>query len=219
MEDYVAILKEAREQLMSKDGTISIKDLTLCQRKKVFSIVDPVPMTDEDLYYYISGQADHEIIQRHFMIYPNRFRAELEVQYEQVRGRIDIYDKLYNNVIDIKTSKSQKILLRPFKFHEKQVKYYMAIMDSDEGQIIYQMNNFSSYRSFPIYMNAEQRRRVLEELESEACFLQKAIDARDPSLAKGIYHDKDINWMCNKCPYSQRCQSMRNMTEQAGSAA
>jgi CRISPR/Cas system-associated exonuclease Cas4 (RecB family) len=218
MEDYVAILKEAREQLMSKDATISIMDLTLCPRKKVFSIIDPVPMTDEELYYYVSGQADHEIIQRHFMLYPNRFRSEVEVQYEQVRGRIDIYDKMLNNIIDIKTSKSQKILLRPFKFHEKQVKYYMAIMDSDEGQIIYQMNNFSSYRSFPIYMNAEQRRRVLEELKSEARFLQKAIDARDPLLAKGIYDDRDINWMCNKCPYSQKCQSIRNTTE-AGSAA
>jgi hypothetical protein len=62
MEDYVAVLKEAREQLMSKDGTISIRDLTFCPRRKVFSIIDPVPMTDEELYQYVSGQADHEII-------------------------------------------------------------------------------------------------------------------------------------------------------------
>ena len=215
MENYVSILKNSRQQLMSREDSVSVKDLTLCPRKAVFSKIDPVPMTDEELYYYVSGQADHEVIQRHFMMHPDRFRSEVEVQYDQVRGRIDIYDKILNNVIDIKTSKSQKILLKPFSFHEKQVRYYMAMMGSNEGQIIYQMNNFSGYRSFPIYMNAEQRRLVLEEIQSEAHSLKNAIDTRDPSLAKGIYLDREINWICNKCPYSQKCQSMRG-TEEGG---
>jgi CRISPR/Cas system-associated exonuclease Cas4 (RecB family) len=216
--DYISFVKKSRQQLMSRENGVSVKDLTFCPRRAVFSKVDPVPMmTDEEYYFYVSGQADHEVIQRHFMLYPERFRAELEVQYKQVRGRIDIYDKILNNVIDIKTSKSQKILLKPFKFHEKQVRYYMAMVGSDEGQIIYQMNHFHMYRSFPFFLNAEQRSRLLEEIESEANSLRKAIDARDPSLAKGIYDDKEINWMCTKCPYIEKCQSMRNMTE-VGSA-
>jgi hypothetical protein len=69
MENYVGLVKEASEQLMSKSNNmISVKDLTQCHRKKVFSVIDPVAMTDEELFNYISGQADHDVIQRHFMI-------------------------------------------------------------------------------------------------------------------------------------------------------
>jgi len=73
MEDYLAIMKEAREELMAKDNSISVKDLTLCHRKKVFSIIDPIPMTDQELYNYVSGQADHDVIERLFGMYPDRF--------------------------------------------------------------------------------------------------------------------------------------------------
>ena len=55
MEDYIGILKEAREQLRSRGDSIAVKDLTLCLRKKVFSKIDPVRMTDEELYDYVSG--------------------------------------------------------------------------------------------------------------------------------------------------------------------
>jgi hypothetical protein len=165
MEEYIELLKEAQHQLTSRNKTIAVKDLTMCHREKVFSIIDPVPMTEGELYDYISGQAAHDVIERLFMIYPNRFRSEKEVQYKNVRGRIDIYDKSLNNIVDIKTSKSQKILLKPWKFHEEQVKYYMSIMDSEEGQIIYEMNNFGKYASFPIFMTADERKKQLEKLE------------------------------------------------------
>ena len=78
------MLKEAHGQLTSGDDSISVKDLTLCQRKKVFSIMDPVPMTDEDLYNFVTGQARHEVIERLFMVYPNRFKSEMKIQYEDV---------------------------------------------------------------------------------------------------------------------------------------
>jgi hypothetical protein len=43
MEDYIGVLKKAREKLRHNSGSLAIKDLTLCPRKKVFSILDPVP--------------------------------------------------------------------------------------------------------------------------------------------------------------------------------
>jgi hypothetical protein len=116
---------------MAKGKTISVKDLTLCQRKKVFSTIDPLPMTNAELYKLISGQTDHDIIERHFMLYPDRFKSEMQIRYKQVTGKIDIYDKKLSNVLDIKTSKSNQILLDPFKFHVEQVKYYMAMINSD----------------------------------------------------------------------------------------
>jgi hypothetical protein len=132
------------------------------------SIIDPVPMMEAELYDYISGQAAHDVIERLFTMYPTRFRSEKEIQYCNIKGKLDIHDKLVNNVIDIKSSKSQETLFRPFKFHEEQVRSYMAIIDSEEGQIIYQMNNFGKYLCFPIFMTAKERKKQLGKLESEA---------------------------------------------------
>jgi CRISPR/Cas system-associated exonuclease Cas4 (RecB family) len=209
MENYIELLKEAQEQLTSRDLSVSIKDLTLCPRKKVFAIIDPVPMPEHELYDYISGQAGHDVIERLFRMYPARFRCEMSIQYKNIKGRIDVYDKFLNNILDIKESKSQKILLKPFKFHEEQVKYYMAMMDSEEGQIIYQMNNFGKYFPFSIYMNTKERKLQLDKLEREAVSLQKAIEASDPLLARGIYDDDEIKWLCNRCPYLDKCKTIR----------
>jgi hypothetical protein len=61
----------------------------------------------------------------------------------------------------------------------------MAILGSDEGQIIYQMDNFRRYIVFPIYMTDKERMDQLEKLERESEVLRKAIDSKDPSLARG----------------------------------
>jgi CRISPR/Cas system-associated exonuclease Cas4 (RecB family) len=209
MENYIQLLKDAHREITSGDESVSVKDLTFCHRKKVFSIIDPIPLSDQELYNYVSGQAAHDVIERLFMRYPNRFRSEKQVQHNNIIGRIDIYDKLLNNVVDVKASKSQNILLKPFKFHEQQVKYYMAMMDSEEGQILYQMNNFQKYFPFPIYMNTEERKLQLDKLEREAISLRKAIDSRDPSLARGIYNDDEMKWLCNSCPYLDKCKTIR----------
>ena len=59
-------------------------------------------MTDEDLYNFVTGQARHEVIERLFMVYPNRFKSEMKIQYEDVRGIVDIYDKFFDIVVDLK---------------------------------------------------------------------------------------------------------------------
>jgi CRISPR/Cas system-associated exonuclease Cas4 (RecB family) len=209
MENYIELLKEAHREITSGGESLSVKDLTFCHRKKVFSIIDPIPLSDQELYNYISGQAAHDVIERLFLRFPDRFRFEKQVQYKNITGRIDIYDKLLNNVIDVKESKSQNILLKPFKFHELQVKYYMAMIDSDEGQILYQMNNFQKYFPFPVYMNTEERKLQLDKLEREAVSLLKAIDEADPALVRGIYNDEEMKWLCNRCPYLEKCKTIR----------
>jgi hypothetical protein len=60
------------------------------------------------------SQSAHDIIGRMFGMFPNRFILEKEILLDNVSGKIDIYDKLHNCVIEIKTSSSQKLLLKPF---------------------------------------------------------------------------------------------------------
>jgi hypothetical protein len=218
MENYISILTEAHKRLTSSEKTISVKDLTLCHRKKVFRIIDPIPMTNEELYDYVSGQAAHEVMEKLFMMYPDRFRTEMEVQYKNIKGKVDVFDKNLNNVIDTKTSKAQTILLKPFKFHREQVRNYMAMTDSEEGYVIYQMNNFGKYIIFLIHMTSEDRKAQLKKLEVEATSLLNAIDTCNPSLVKGIYEDQELKWLCNKCPYLQKCNDLRR-NDAVGAAA
>lgn len=108
-DDYLAVLKEAHQQL-STNKKVSVKDLILCQRKKVFSIMNPLAIPDEDLCRYVTGEAAHDVIIRYFMTHPDRFRSQMQIQYENVVGRIDVYDKLFQTVIEIKTSNSIYLL-------------------------------------------------------------------------------------------------------------
>jgi CRISPR/Cas system-associated exonuclease Cas4 (RecB family) len=208
MENYVDVLKEAIEELALKCKTTSVTDLTKCHRQKVFSIIDPVPKTEEELYNIILGEAAHHVVERLFEVLASRFRSEIILQYQDIKGKIDVFDKLYDTVIELKISKSLE-MSRPFKFHEEQIKYYMAIKGSDEGRIIYLINKIADSKSFQIHMTEEQRKKQLEKLESNAKSLQDAINAQDPSIAKTIYEDDEMRWMCNKCPYLQECISLR----------
>jgi hypothetical protein len=40
--------------------------------------------------------------------------------------------------------------------------------------------------------------------------LQVALEARDPSLAKPVYDDPKLNWLCRECPYQVNCKRMQN---------
>lgn len=94
MEDYLAVLKEVHQQLTSRNKKVSVKDTTLCPRKKVFSFIEPLSISDEEMCRYVSGEAAHDVLVRHFMMFPDRFRSQMQIQYENVMGRIDVYDKL-----------------------------------------------------------------------------------------------------------------------------
>ena len=141
-------------------------------------------------------------------MFPDRFKLEMQIQYENVKGTIDIYDKLLHIVIDVKTTKLN-IMLKPTRWDQQQLKYYMSLMDSEEGAVIYQMNNASKYLIFPILMNELQRKRHLAKLLEEARSFQHAVDLGDPSLLEGVYDDNERNWLCKKCPYLEACNAIR----------
>jgi hypothetical protein len=91
----------------------------------------------------------------------------------------------------------------------------MAIMGSEEGQIVYQMDKFGSYLPFPIYMTEAEQKERLNKLKKEAMVLEKAIEEQDPSLVEGIYNDNEIAWLCNKCPYLEKCKIIRYNEDKA----
>lgn len=94
----------------------------------------------------------------------------------------------------------------------------MAMQNSPIGYMIYQcIMHFGDrpWREFKVTMTEQQRKEQLEKLVMEITSLQNAMKAKDPSLARNIYLDKELNWLCKECPYAKECETMRT----AGAAA
>src|SRR5689334_16500815 len=96
-EDYVPLMRESMEEWYSKPREgYHVSDVTMCPRKQVFKEIDPGPLTDKELNMYSSGRAVHEAVQWLFMSNKGRFDKEKYVEYDNIQGSIDIYDKKKN---------------------------------------------------------------------------------------------------------------------------
>ncbi|MGA9151202.1 MAG: hypothetical protein WBZ36_11540 [Candidatus Nitrosopolaris sp.] len=160
-----------------------------------------------------NGGVAHDVFTRLFMMFPERFRCQMHIQYENVIGRIDVYDRPFRTVIEIKTSNST-YMLKPNNWDVKQLRYYLSMTGCEEGVIIYQLNVPMKYVIFPIHMNEIEHKQELEKLKNEARSLYHAIETRDPSAAKAIYDDKELDWLCKNCPYVNKCIAMRNVKDE-----
>jgi hypothetical protein len=58
-------------------------------------------------------------------------------------------------------------------------------------------------------MSAKERKEQLDKLVEEADSLNRAKEARDPSLAKPVYDDPKLNWLCRDCPYQVKCKRIQ----------
>ena len=207
MDNYIDIIKEAQEIQFTNDKTISAKDLTFCHRKKIFSIIDPVPIPIEKLSEMTMGKVADYVIKKYFMFF-ERFHFDLEIRYKKIKGFVDIFDKLAYTIIEIKTCKSFDIS-KPKKWDEEQIKNYMDMSNCGKGVIIYSVSNFSRWKQFTIQLSPEEIQERLKKLDSDSQRILKAIDVKDPSLVDGIYLDNNLSWLCRDCPYLKECQNLR----------
>src|SRR5207253_663773 len=95
------------------------------------------PITDKELNMYSSGRAVHEAVQWLFMSNPGRYEKEKYVEYNDIEGSIDIFDKKRNTPIEFITLRSSNID-KPKSFQEEQLRYYMAMQNSPVGYMMYQ---------------------------------------------------------------------------------
>lgn len=214
--DYIGRMRDTMKGWYSRPRNgWHVTDIVLCPRQRTFKAIHPLPVTDKELNFYCSGKAVHEAVQRLLMADPGRFEKEKYVEYNGIEGSIDIYDKKKNTPLEFKTLRSSKID-KPKIFHEEQLRYYMAMQGASTGYMIYQcLLHFgdSPWKAFKVTMTEQERQTRLEKLVREITSLQNAIKAKDPSMARGVYLDKDLKWLCEDCPYMTECEEMRGTGE------
>jgi hypothetical protein len=102
---YEEIVLDAITEPPKLRNGVKITDITTCCRLKIFEIVNPKERAPQDKVRTASGTAIHRYLQKKISNPdPERYDVELPVDYkEYIFGSIDLYDKKFNVIIDIKT--------------------------------------------------------------------------------------------------------------------
>jgi hypothetical protein len=201
--EYIERLQTGMEETLSKPriGT-HVTDLVLCGTQRVFREIDPLPISAKTLAIFATGMAIHGVYQWLLLRDSRRFEREKHLEFRGINGSVDIYDKIRNIPLEFKTTRASNIS-EPKPWHVQQLKYYMAMLNAGEGYILYQLlMHFGNtpFKAFKITMSAKERKEQLDKLVDEADSLKRAMKARDPSLAKPVYDDPKLNWLCKDCP-------------------
>lgn len=212
-EYYVAFIIEAMEERHSKprDG-YHVSDVCLCPRLNVFRKVDRRPIDAKTLSIYSAGKSMHEVVQWLFLSNKRMFEREKYVEFEDIQGSVDIYDRRRNIPLEFKTTRASDIR-EPKSFHVEQLKNYMSILGAQQGYMIYQLLlHFGQkpFKTFRITMSAGERQAQRDKLVKEVNSLKRAMEVGDPSLARSVNKDPDLNWLCKDCPYSIECKRIEN---------
>ena len=137
------------------------------------SRIDHRPLSHKDLNVYSSGKAIHEAIQWLPLSDKRTFEREKYVEHCDIQGSVDIYDRKRNIPLEFKTSRSADIK-EPKNFQVEQLKYYMSILDAQEGYMLYQcLLHFGDkpFKAFKITMNAQERSDQRNKLVREVYYL------------------------------------------------
>jgi PD-(D/E)XK nuclease superfamily len=189
-----------------------VTDTTGCHRYKVFQTIDRRPLGPKNVCIYSIGKAMHEAVQLLFRSDKRTFEIEKYVEHQDIQGSVDIYDRRRNIPLEFKTIRASDIK-QPKSFHVEQLRYYMSMLGAEEGYVIYQqLLHFGEtpLKYFRESMNAQQRQAQLDKLVEEVKSLKRAMEAKDPSLAKSVSQDPNLNWMCRDCPYSIECNRIES---------
>jgi hypothetical protein len=217
------ILQTMSEPSKIRDG-VRITDIIMCDRQKLFQIINPKKPLAQNIIRSATGTALHNYAQKKILKNPDPeiYEVEVPVDYKGVIfGSIDLFHKKAEIVIDIKV----KIVngatsdVRPFFSHIQQLKNLMAMKGVAKGALVYVLVGGSTPILQSNYtMTEEERHLQLGKLEERASSFLNARNNKDPSLAQHVFFNKDLRWLCHRtdkqtgqdiwCPYYWDCMSI-----------
>jgi len=124
-EDYLQIALDAARKSFSEARDIGhVSDVLMCPRQKVFeNLDDNKPLiSDKKLANFTAGKAIHSVLQSFYTNNKRRFDREKWVEYNDIVGHVDIYDKRNNVPIEFKTYTGEYPRTKPLAYNEEQLK-------------------------------------------------------------------------------------------------
>jgi hypothetical protein len=206
-----------------RDG-VQVSQINMCDRKNIFQLTDPIQESPRNKIRMVTGIAMHSYTQKKLLRNPDpsKFEVEKQLQYmDFIFGNIDLYDKEAGVAIEIKTKflENTKWKAKPFPSHVQQLKDLMAIGNISYGSLVYELiGGDDPLLQFNYKMDSVEREEQLRMLEERATKFLDAKNKKDPALARHVFFDKDLHWLCDRidkktgehvwCPYYWKCMSI-----------
>jgi len=193
------------EQYSKERRGIHVSDLVSCLRKTVYEKIQPIPLSETDLMLFVLGEGHHQVIQ--LLAGKGEVFSEQKLQMDEVVGTVDLLD---NGVpIEIKTRRTKD--REPEDNHLKQLSYYMAMIPSNVGLLLYVMlNNLEDdepkFICRTITLTNNELGALRDELLHRKNLLTGALKARNPSLAPRGENRRE----CGSCQYFEGCNPQLN---------
>jgi hypothetical protein len=211
-----------------RTGAVHVSDLSHCLRQSCFRRLDknPEPPNEQSIKSLLVGAAAHQYIEN--LLGNEEFESEKEIIRTSPSGvkliaHPDMIHRPTNTIVEFKTSTAIAVMKTPYSSHLRQLKTYMAILNSQNGILLYILLNSESskdgkyFQEYHITISPNERQYILNRLDNQAQELQKGFELADPSRVRHIAEDPDYvnpwtktNWLCEKfCPYKEKCDIMR----------
>jgi len=220
---YAALDKKYNSR--SRGEECHVSDMAICTREASYRRLFPTPVGNMQLGYFTTGEGVHQIFQRLMCeAYPDRYEGyprEKAVFFNGISAHIDLYDKIDNVPIELKTVNSGTVD-QPKTHHLNQLKMYMAMLNTPVGKVIYQffewykspVKTAGPWREWTILMTDEERRDLKLKMIRDSSSFVESIVVKDPAKANLIMFDRDLNWKCKRyCDYKDKCMQINGVTE------
>jgi hypothetical protein len=213
------ILQAITQPPKMKDG-VQETAITGCIRQRIFEIIQPKRQSPQSIIRMVTGTALHRYTQKRINNPdPEIYDVEVPVNYNgYVFGSIDLYHKKLKIAIEIKTKviSNLKWEIKPYQSQVEQLRDLMAMKDVSKGILaLILVGGNETIKQFEYYMSKEERKDQLKKIEDKARSFLTARSQKNPSLAKHVFFDKNLNWLCHRtdrntpeelwCPYYWDC--------------
>ena len=184
------ITKLTEQYSKQKDG-LFVTDFTYCLRKAYWRRINPKPLTEKTLGYFVDGNRRHETLQC-----LDGFRSEVSIQKYGLRGRLDM---LGDYPIEMKSTRSgSQYGVSPH--YQKQCVIYALMTGQSTVCLLVQHINESVFKFHKLTFTQEELRLAEETLLKEIDALRNALALKDP---KDLPYPEP--WECNFCDHKGDC--------------
>jgi CRISPR/Cas system-associated exonuclease Cas4 (RecB family) len=173
-----------------KDG-LFVTDFTYCIRKAYWRRINPKPLTEKTLNYFVDGNRRHETLQNLI-----EYRAEVSIQKYGLRGRLDM---IGNYPIEIKSTRSDsKYGISPH--YQKQCVIYALMTEQPTVCLMVQHINEGVFKFHRITYTQAELQEAEQQLLGQIHLLKTALESKDP---KDLPYPEP--WECNFCDHKGDC--------------
>ncbi|MDX1371724.1 MAG: hypothetical protein R3321_04605 [Nitrososphaeraceae archaeon] len=208
-------LKDMREALITlynqnREG-YHVSDITSCIRKKIFNIIDPVPLTNREVNWFQRGRSIGNVIQELAQtLSKEKYTVEKEVKSPSkiLEGHVDLYNNFDKLPIELKTAAKyadELILNGPSFNYILQIAIYMALNGDKKGLLYFKLilqrsENFD--HGYEVKLSDREIDELIYEVERLAKNLKESTEKLDPKIAEFVAGNPNLEYQCEYCPYA-----------------